>query len=111
MGIDGGADPRTSSSRLNSSCADVVPAVVRSNWWVLDDRPVMSSSSVAFGPGHASFPYDRNDVPYVVYHADATADGGWNGRTIRTQSFGWNADSSPAFPSPAGFDTAFPLPA
>ena len=85
--------------------------VVRSNWWVLDDRPVMSSSDVAFGPGHASFPYDRNDVPYVVYHADATADGGWAGRTIRTQSFGWNADSSPAFPSPAGFDTAFPLPA
>ena len=71
----------------------------------------MSSSDVAFGPGHASFPYDRNGVPYVVYHADADANAGWGGRTIRTQSFGWNADNSPAFPSPAGFDVSFPLPA
>ena len=86
-------------------------SVVRSNWWVLDDRPVMWSSNVAFGPGHASFPYDRNGVPYVVYHADADPNGGWDGRTIRTQSYGWNPDGSPAFPSPAGFDTAFSLPA
>ncbi|RDX47753.1 glycoside hydrolase family 43 protein [Lentinus brumalis] len=92
MGIDGGADP-----------------LIRSNWWVLDDHPVMSSSSVAFGPGHASFPYGRNGVPYIAYHADAMPDGGWEGRTIRTQAFGWNADSSPAFPSPMGFDTAFLL--
>ena len=71
----------------------------------------MWSSNVAFGPGHASFPYDRNGVPYVVYHADADPNGGWDGRTIRTQSYGWNPDGSPAFPSPAGFDTAFSLPA
>ena len=37
--------------------------------------------------------------------------GGWAGRTIRTQSYGWNADNSPAFPSPAGFNQSFPLPA
>jgi GH43 family beta-xylosidase len=85
--------------------------VVPSNWWTLDSRPVMWSSSSAFGPGHASFPSDRNGVPYVVYHADAQSGAGWNGRTIRTQSFGWNPDSSPAFPSPAGLGQAFALPA
>ena len=84
--------------------------MVPSNWWRLDDRPVLWSSDVAFGPGHASFPYDRGGVPYVVYHADATADGGWAGRTIRAQSYGWNKDSSPAFPRPAGFNQSFPLP-
>ena len=94
MGIDGGADP-----------------MVPSNWWRLDDRPVMQSSNAAFGPGHASFPYDRNGVPYVVYHADAVSNGGWDGRTIRAQTFGWNADGSPAFPTPVGFGTSFPLPA
>jgi GH43 family beta-xylosidase len=85
--------------------------VVPSNWWRLDDRPVMWKSDVAFGPGHASFPFDRNGVPYVVYHADATSGAGWGGRTIRTQSYGWNADSSPAFPRPAALGTAFNVPA
>jgi GH43 family beta-xylosidase len=85
--------------------------VVASNWWTLDSRPVMWSSSSAFGPGHASFPSDRNGVPYVVYHADAQSGAGWNGRTIRTQPFGWNADNSPAFPSPAGLGQAFAMPA
>jgi GH43 family beta-xylosidase len=85
--------------------------VVASNWWTLDSRPVMWSSSDAFGPGHASFPSGCNGVPYVVYHADAQSGAGWNGRTIRTQPFGWNPDSSPAFPSPAGLDQAFAMPA
>ena len=51
MGIDGGADP-----------------MVPSNWWRLDDRPVFWSSDVTFGVGHASFPFDRNGTPYIVYH-------------------------------------------
>ncbi|KAI0757992.1 glycoside hydrolase family 43 protein [Fomes fomentarius] len=94
MGIDSGADP-----------------LVPSNWWRLDDRPVMWSSDAAYGPGHASFPYDRNGVPYVVYHANADPNSASGGRTIRTQSYSWNPDSSPAFPSPAGFSQALPLPA
>ena len=78
MGINGGADPRTFPPASPSHTVHLahlyLPPVVPSNWWRLDDRPVMSSSSAAFGPGHASFPYDRNGVPYVVYHADADAD-------------------------------------
>lgn len=112
MGIDNGADPCMPSlfpAAYSHLCFRHV--VVRSNWWTLDDRPVMKSSATAYGPGHASFPYDRNGVPYVVYHADADPNAGWNGRTIRTQSFGWNADSSPAFPAPAGFGDALSLPA
>lgn len=98
---DGGADP------MNAD-----------NWWRLDDRPVFSSSDVAFGPGHASFPFDSAGTPWIVYHATESkpavlfliydgadqlliaVDGGWEGRTVRTEQFGWNADGSPAFPSP-----------
>ncbi len=85
--------------------------MVPSNWWRLDDRPVMWKSDAAYGPGHASFPFDRNGNPYVVFHANVQSGSGWGGRTIRAQPFGWNQDSSPAFPRPAGFDTAFALPA
>jgi GH43 family beta-xylosidase len=86
-------------------------AVVLSNWWVKDDVPVFKRSTTAFGPGHASFTTDRNGVPYIIYHATATADGGWAGRTIRAQTFGWNTDGTPAFPSPGGLGIALPLPA
>jgi GH43 family beta-xylosidase len=81
------------------------------NWWRLDDRPVMSKSSAAFGPGHASFPSDHNGQRYVVYHANEKSGSGWDGRTIRAQPFGFNPDASPAFPSPAGFNDAVNSPA
>ncbi|KAH9939373.1 Arabinanase/levansucrase/invertase [Epithele typhae] len=94
MGIDGGADP-----------------LVPSNWWRKDDGPVFWASDAAFGPGHASFTTDRDGVPYIVYHAMEDQNGGSNNRSIRAQTFGFNPDSSPAFPSPAGFSVTFPLPA
>ncbi|TFY60723.1 hypothetical protein EVJ58_g4968 [Rhodofomes roseus] len=94
MGIDGGKDPLDAS-----------------NWWTLDSRPVFSKSKAAFGPGHASFTYDHDGTPYIVYHAMANATAGWNGRTIRAQSFGWNKDGSPAFSSPVGLTTELKLPA
>ncbi|KZV89372.1 Arabinanase/levansucrase/invertase [Exidia glandulosa HHB12029] len=93
MGIDGGADPMDANA-----------------WWRLDDRPVMWRSDAALAPGHASFTTDRDGTPYVVYHAIDHPGAGWGGRTMRTQSFGWNADSSPAFPVPVGFDVALPHP-
>lgn len=93
MGIDGGADP------MNGA-----------NWWRLDDRPVFWKSDVAFGPGHASFTYDRDGTPYIVYHAMEKSGSGWGGRSMRTQSFGWNPDGSPAFPRPVAFSEALPHP-
>jgi hypothetical protein len=43
----------------------LVPVVAK-NWWRYDDRAVLSKSSAAFGPGHASFLKDRSGTPYVV---------------------------------------------
>lgn len=115
MGIDNLADPRKDSIHWLVCNTRLIKnpraSVVRSNWWVLDDRPVFWKSDVAFGPGHASFPYDRNGVPYIVYHAMADPNAGWDGRTIRTQTYGWNPDNSPAFPSPSALGVEFPLPA
>ncbi|KAH7107358.1 glycoside hydrolase family 43 protein [Auriculariales sp. MPI-PUGE-AT-0066] len=95
MGIDGSADPLNPSS-----------------WWRVDDRPIMSTANGVYGPGHASFVKDRAGKDYIVYHADATATGGWDGRTIRVEPFKWNADSSPWLPSPPSpFGVTFDLPA
>ena len=74
--------------------------VVASNWWRVDDRPIMSTGNGVYGPGHGSFTTDRNGVPYVVYHANNDATSGWNGRTIRAEPFKWNGDSSPWLPTP-----------
>lgn len=95
-----------------SGIDNMADPLVASNWWHKEDNPVMSKTSEVFGPGHASFPHDRNGNPYVVYHADATSGAGWNGRTIRTEPFvGFNPDNSPYLPSPHGFEVAIAAPA
>ncbi|KAL1751690.1 glycoside hydrolase family 43 protein [Schizophyllum commune] len=91
MGIDGGADP-----------------MVPSNWWRLDDRPVFWSSDVTFGVGHASFPFDRNGTPYIVYHGMSDPNAGWDGRSIRAEKFQWNSDGSPWFPTPTALGVQLP---
>ncbi|EJD43965.1 Arabinanase/levansucrase/invertase [Auricularia subglabra TFB-10046 SS5] len=93
MGIDAGKNPMS-----------------RKNWWSLDDRPVMWKSDTAFGPGHASFTVDRKGTPYVIYHAMEKSGGGWGGRSVRAQPFGWNKDGSPSFPRPVGFNVSIPHP-
>jgi len=93
MGIDNGADP-----------------MVPGNWWRLDSRPVFWKSNEVFGVGHPSFPRDRTGASYIVYHGMQNPNGGWNNRTIRTQPFSYNPDSSPAFPMPAGFEVPIPAP-
>lgn len=72
---------------------------------------MFQKSNAAFSTGHASFTTDRAGVPYIVYHATATADGGWAGRTVRAQTFGWNQDGTPAFPVPVGFNQSLAFPA
>jgi GH43 family beta-xylosidase len=85
--------------------------VVRENWIAKDDEAVFKRSSMAFGPGHASFVKDRKGVDYVIYHATEKVNGGWAGRTIRAQSFEWKSNGEPLFPNPIGFKKQFPLPA
>ncbi|KAH7103755.1 Arabinanase/levansucrase/invertase [Auriculariales sp. MPI-PUGE-AT-0066] len=96
MGIDNGADP------MNAS-----------NWWRLDDRPVMwkNPDGGVWAPGHASFTTARDGNPYVVYHAIAAKGAGWDGRSARAEAFGWNLDGSPAFPRPVGFNVSLHHPA
>eukprot|EP01120_Amphizonella_sp_Union-15-10_P004255 TRINITY_DN14888_c0_g1_i1.p1 TRINITY_DN14888_c0_g1~~TRINITY_DN14888_c0_g1_i1.p1 ORF type:complete len:378 (+),score=74.05 TRINITY_DN14888_c0_g1_i1:85-1134(+) len=95
MGIDGGKDP-----------------LVYNNWWRLD-RPVFwrNDAQSVYGPGHASFTLSPDGTQHwIVYHANELINGGWPGRTARTQQFGWNPDNSPAFPRPLGFGVALPVP-
>jgi len=95
MGIDGGADP-----------------LVTANWWRYD-QPVFwrNNEEGVYGVGHASFTRSKDGTePWIVYHAMADPNAGWDGRTARVQKFGWNPDNSPAFPRPLGFGRAIEAP-
>lgn len=56
-----------------------------------------------YGPGHNSFvrsPDGRED--WIVYHAIDTFGGGWCGRSVRAQRFGWLPDGTPHLGRPVG---------
>jgi GH43 family beta-xylosidase len=79
--------------------------VLDPNSWVKNPEPVFAGyddeSGSVFGPGHAGFttsPDGKQD--WIVYHANATSDGGWEKRDVRTQPFTWNADGTPNFGNP-----------
>ncbi len=74
-------------------------------------QPVFAAAPGAgvFGPGHGSFfrsPDGRES--WMVYHATENDTGCFTGglRTTRAQRFGWNADGTPRFgtPAPLGAD-------
>ncbi|ODM96220.1 Extracellular exo-alpha-(1-_5)-L-arabinofuranosidase [Orchesella cincta] len=95
MGIDNLADP------LNPG-----------NWW-RHNQPVFwrNDEQKVFGVGHASFTKSPDGTEnYIMYHAMEDPAMGWDNRTARIEKFGWNPDNSPAFPRPAGFDVAIPVP-
>ena len=52
--------------------------------------PALSERPGAYGPGHCSFLRSADGTAdYIVYHANVKSGTGWNGRTIRVQSFVW----------------------
>ncbi|SKA95924.1 Beta-xylosidase, GH43 family [Agreia bicolorata] len=73
--------------------------------WTKNTQPVMTSNPGAgvFGPGHNSFTTSPDGTEdYIIYHANSAAGQGCGGgRMARVQKMSWNADGSPAFPTPA----------
>lgn len=72
--------------------------------WVKDDGGCVfyeNDEAEAYGPGHASFVKSPDGgEEWVVYHGLRDLDGGFEGRTIRTQRFWWGEDGRPVFPRP-----------
>lgn len=73
--------------------------------WVKNPEPVFAGyddkRGSVFGPGHAGFTTSPDGAQdWIVYHANATADGGWAKRDVRTQMFTWNDDGTPNFGHP-----------
>jgi GH43 family beta-xylosidase len=63
--------------------------------------PVFVGSGDAYGVGHASFTLSPDGTEsWIVYHSKVSSSPGWD-RAIRMQTFGWNADGSPNFGTPA----------
>ncbi|GAB6032310.1 hypothetical protein CHUAL_010948 [Chamberlinius hualienensis] len=75
--------------------------------WVKTDGCVFSQnpSKSVYGTGHNSFTTSP-DLTQVwnVYHADVQSGGGWANRSIRAQQVNWDADGSPIFGTPVGFE-------
>jgi len=67
--------------------------------WKKEPKPVFSKTDTIFGPGHASF-VQCEDQDFIIYHAARSSQAGW-ARQIRAKPFGWHADGSPDFGSPA----------
>lgn len=73
--------------------------------------PVFSGTSSVFGPGHASFTTSPDgSEDWIVYHAKTSASPGWD-RAIRMQRFGWKADGTPDFGTPAATGVRLAMPA
>jgi GH43 family beta-xylosidase len=73
--------------------------------------PVFQSGEGVVGVGHASFTTSPSGTEdWIVYHAKTSTTPGWD-RTIRMQTFTWNADGSPNFGVPAASGRQIALPA
>jgi len=82
--------------------------------WDKHPEPVFerSDENGVFAPGHNGFfrsPDGAED--WIVYHANASLDGGCDGRrTTRVQRFTWNDDGTPRFGVPVSTDEAIAAP-
>jgi len=71
--------------------------------WV-KSGPVFSKAPTAYGPGHHSFTASPDGTEdWIVYHADLRSGGSWGNRSVRAQAFGWKADGTPDFGTPATY--------
>jgi GH43 family beta-xylosidase len=72
--------------------------------WTKSNGCVFSKAPTAYGPGHNSLVRAPDGLSWNVYHANTVAGTGWNGRSIRAQTFSWDHAGHPIFgtPQPAG---------
>ncbi|WP_300600449.1 family 43 glycosylhydrolase [Niabella sp.] len=88
--------------------------------WTKRSTPIFSSSSAnaVYSPGHCSF-FTSSYVNsagtslkqhWIVYHAKATNNLGYSGRTARMQSFSWDAAHAPVLGTPVGLSANVAVP-
>ncbi|HCU49264.1 MAG TPA: alpha-L-arabinofuranosidase [Micromonosporaceae bacterium] len=80
--------------------------------WTKSANPVFQSANGVYGPGHNGFFTSPDGTQnWIVYHGNATASQGCGStRSTRTQSFGWNSDSTPNFGAPVSTTTNVNVP-
>lgn len=78
--------------------------------WEKCAEPVFAEGEGAHGPGHCSFVKARDGkTDFIIYHARLDGKGGWVGRGMRAQPFGWDGDL-PVFGTAASPDTEIEIP-
>lgn len=77
--------------------------------WV-KSGPVFTGTDSVHGTGHASFIVSPDSTEdWLVYHSKVDTEPGWD-RVIRMQPFGWQADGTPDFGTPAPPGEPMPVP-
>lgn len=104
-----------SGSWTNDYCLGLITSTVTSDLmkatsWQKRSTPIFRSGNNIFGPGHHSLTKSPdNTEDWIVYHSARYSGSGWT-RQVRTQSFTWNADSTPNLGVPVDSNTPIRLP-
>lgn len=82
--------------------------------WTKSEEPLMAMDEAArvYGPGHNSFTVSPDgSEQWIVYHATAGAQDGWNNRKARAQPVRWDDAGLPVFGKPLPLSAALEVPA
>ena len=78
--------------------------------WRKSPKPLFARTPNVFGPGGASYVKSPDGTEdWIIYHSARKSNSKWY-RKINAQPFGWNADGSPNFGTPAHPDEALAVP-
>ncbi|MEK5033331.1 family 43 glycosylhydrolase [Paenibacillus sp. FSL R7-0302] len=82
--------------------------------WTKAELPLLTMDEAAgvYGPGHNSFTVSPDgSEQWIIYHATAGAEDGWNNRKARAQRVSWDKDGLPVFGKPQPLSAALEVPA
>ncbi|MFS0723662.1 family 43 glycosylhydrolase [Paenibacillus sp. 1P07SE] len=78
--------------------------------WHKKSEPIFSTANGVYGPGHHSFTTSPDgSEDWLLYHAARWQSSGWT-RSIRAQTFTWNADDTPNLGEPVSSNVPIALP-
>jgi len=68
---------------------------LRASSWEKSGSPILSKSTTAYGPGHASIVQLADGSYWLVYHANLESGTGWSGRSVWIQPMTFKSNGDP----------------
>ncbi|GBF76855.1 hypothetical protein PA598K_05363 [Paenibacillus sp. 598K] len=100
----------TDSYCLGLITADIGDELLDPDSWTKRSEPIFTSANGVYGPGHHSLTTSPDgSEDWLLYHAARWQGSGWT-RSIRAQTFVWNADDTPNLGVPVSPNTPIGIP-